>query len=107
VRDDVKADIAQSVRTFALTQFGGTCMMRAVTGNTLLRELGLDAKLAAGAMLSRWSVAIAKHGRTAGLPLATGRAVEERMARYGSASTRPVLVRATGIRGVAGYRRDQ
>ena len=53
LRDDVKADIARSVRTFALTQFGGTCMMRAVTGNILLRELGLDAKLAVGAMLYR------------------------------------------------------
>ena len=52
--DDLKADIADTVRAFTYMQvMGGTCIVRGLVGHKLLREIGLDAKLAYGAMLYR------------------------------------------------------
>ena len=52
--DDLKADIADTVRAFTYMQvMGGTCIVRGLVGHKLLREIGLDAKLTHGAMLFR------------------------------------------------------
>ena len=52
--DDLKADIADAVRAFTYMQvMDGTCIVRGLVGHKLMREIGLDAKLAYGAMLYR------------------------------------------------------
>ena len=43
IPDDLKTDISSAVRAFTMVQVGGTCMTRALVGNSLLRECGLDA----------------------------------------------------------------
>ena len=50
---ELKYDIARAVRAFTMTQAGGTCMMRALTGNRLLNELGLPAHLVPGSVIYR------------------------------------------------------
>ena len=52
--DDLKADIADTVRAFTYMQvMGGTCIVRGLVGHKLLREIGLEAKLTYGAILYR------------------------------------------------------
>ena len=53
IPDDLKTDIASAVQAFTMVQAGGTCMTRALVGNALLRECGLDAQLTPGSMIYR------------------------------------------------------
>ena len=53
IPDDLKTDISSAVRAFTMVQVGGTCITRALVGNSLLRECGLDAQLTSGSLIYR------------------------------------------------------
>ena len=50
---ELRHDIADAVRSFNMVQAGGTCLVRALTGNKLLNELGLAAVLVPGSAMYR------------------------------------------------------